>query len=167
MNNPTLLMLIGLPCSGKSTWVKNQKILKDYTIIDTDSYIDTRANDLNLTYNDVFDSEIKHANHAMNNKIMSAITSDNNIIWDQTNLAGESRVKKLNKIPEHYYKVAVVFDIDQGTIYNRLDARSKSGKDIPLHVIKNMLSQYSRPQFHEGFDAIMYITEDKCFTSFQ
>ena len=56
-----LYMLIGVPGSGKSTWINNQDWSKDCALISTDKLIEIEATRLGKTYNDVFKNYIKKA----------------------------------------------------------------------------------------------------------
>jgi len=46
--------LVGVPASGKSTWVENQDWAKDYVIVSTDDFVEKYAADQGKTYNEVF-----------------------------------------------------------------------------------------------------------------
>ena len=52
----TVYMLVGVPASGKSTWVSNQKF-EDVIIASSDAYIDTVAAKSGKTYNEVRSEE--------------------------------------------------------------------------------------------------------------
>ena len=61
---PELVMLSGIPTSGKSTYVK--RLLKipywsNAVVLSTDDYIEKEAQRLNLTYNEIFDDAISDA----------------------------------------------------------------------------------------------------------
>ena len=56
-----LLMLCGIPTSGKSTYVQKLKTLddwKDAVVLSTDNYIEEYAKGVGQTYNEVFDDVI-------------------------------------------------------------------------------------------------------------
>ena len=46
-------MLIGVPGSGKSTWVENQDWAKNCVYVSTDQYVEAYAKGLGKTYNEV------------------------------------------------------------------------------------------------------------------
>ena len=56
---PTIYMLIGVPASGKSTWVEQNK--GNALVISTDNLIEAYAANLGKTYNEVFKEQIKIA----------------------------------------------------------------------------------------------------------
>ena len=126
MNTPKLYMLIGLPGSGKSTFIN--KILnpnKDwYTIVlSTDASIERYAEAHGKTYDDVFQEAIKGAETYLNDKLDHAIEHEYSIIWDQTNLTRKSRARKLAKIREYYYKIAMVVETDEEKRLDGLNQR--------------------------------------------
>lgn len=150
--NPTLYMLIGLPGSGKSTWIKNCNI-NNCVVLSTDDYIERQAQRLGKTYDELFRISIAAADVNLAKDLNEAIDTGKNIIWDQTNLSNSVRAKKLYRIPNNYRKVAIVFRVPDDVLEQRLDNRP--GKTIPEHVINNMKKSFEYPKLSEGFDEIM------------
>lgn len=151
---PTLYMLIGIPGSGKSTWIQNQNFnLNDTVIVSTDNIIEERAAVKGMTYSDVFQDEIKSATAEMNQILQNAVANNKDIVWDQTNLTAKTRRPKLMKFPTEYEKVAVFFATpDDVELQRRLGNRV--GKVIPANVVLAMKSQLQLPHVDEGFDRI-------------
>lgn len=70
------LILCGIPCSGKSTYVQKLRTLKYWensVVLSTDNYIEQRARELNKTYNDIFKETIKEATHNLQKELDLAI----------------------------------------------------------------------------------------------
>lgn len=158
-NQPILYMLVGLPGSGKSTYSEINlepalQLAGDFFYYSTDHYIDKIAKELELTYDDVFEDNIRDATAAMNLFLAEAIKSKRDVIWDQTNLTVNSRRKKLARFPAEYRKVAMVFEVAEDVLNERL--ANRPGKTIPAHVIKSMRDSYVAPTLDEGFDAIRF-----------
>jgi predicted kinase len=150
---PNLYMLIGVPGSGKSTWIKNQNFDSNVVIISTDDIIERHAQAQGLTYSEVFQNEIKAATAEMNRNLADAIAKNKDIVWDQTNLTAKSRKPKLSQIPNTYEKHAVFFKTpDEQELKRRL--ASRPGKTIPANVVLGMKSQLQMPTVEEGFDFI-------------
>jgi predicted kinase len=150
-------MMVGVPGSGKSTWIANQNF--DWTktmVVSTDAIIDQRAAEQGKTYSEVFQKEIKSATTKMNLNLKNAIANNMDIVWDQTNLTAKSRASKLSQIPDNYNKVAVFFstppDIE---LKRRLDSRP--GKTIPANIVLGMKSQLEKPTTSEGFDKVISV----------
>lgn len=147
---PTLYMLIGVPGSGKTTWIKNNK--HNAVVASTDLYIERYAMKTGKTYNDMFKELIGVATDQMNKDVANAVKEKRDIIWDQTNLTAKSRKAKLAKIPTDYHKVAVFFPVPKD-LRDRL--ASRPGKTIPEPVILSMINQLQPPTKEEGFDEIV------------
>lgn len=155
------MMLVGLPGSGKSTFIRNlveQGI--EYTVASTDNYIEERATEEGISYDEAFSKHIKAASKNMNKIIQSAVANRVPLIWDQTNLTPKSRKKKLKMIPaDIYYRKAVYFDIPDDVLVKRLKMRGEAeGKNIPFHVMERMKESFIAPTREEGFDTIEKIT---------
>lgn len=148
---PEIIMLVGAPCSGKSTW--RQQNCPDYVLIDTDSYIEQRALEQGLSYGDVFEQEIKNAERDMQQRLRFAVAAGRSMVWDQTNMTRKSRERKLSQVPGFYRRAAVVFSVEPDVLIERNRKRAQeTGKAIPDHVIRNMLSGFEMPSEDEGYD---------------
>lgn len=148
-------MLVGVPASGKSTWIKRQNFDWSKTvIISTDAYIEDQAALQGKTYSEVFNDEIKAATFKMNETLKSAIKFGLNIVIDQTNCSVKTRASKLSQFPKSYNKIAVFFPTpNEEELNNRLGSRP--GKTIPDFVMKNMISSLVPPTEAEGFDKVI------------
>ena len=152
---PKLYMLIGVPASGKSTWREQFFETNRAMIIGTDDTLEDIAATQNKTYNDVFKDNIKFANKLMDIHMRVALESDMDIVWDQTNLTVKSRKGKLDKVPEHYEKIAVVFLTPEDEEWQRrLD---RPGKSIPQNILMGMRDSMQFPDPEEGFDRIQVV----------
>lgn len=153
-------MMIGLPGSGKSTYIKNMfenegTDFHKWAILSSDGYIEMRAQELGKTYDEVWASERKNAVKNLKVSLKNALRLGCHIVWDQTNLTAAIRRNRLAKIPASYTKIGCVFTSSKTTREERLDARV--GKTIPENVLQNMIKQYEHPTIDEGFDYIYYI----------
>lgn len=153
MTTPKLYVLVGVPGSGKSTWVNNQEWAKDCAYISTDKFVDEEAKRQGKTYNDVFDDYMKTATQLMANEVIAARESVKDIIWDQTSTTVKSRARKFRMLPD-YYAIAVVFPTPEGEEHKR--RLNRPGKNIPAHVMKNMIEGFEMPTEEEGFKEIWY-----------
>jgi predicted kinase len=146
-------MLVGVPGSGKSTWINSGIVGSGVYVASTDNIIEGLAQIAGKTYDEMFKSSIKYAEKTMYVNVMDAVKRDMTIIWDQTNLTFKSRAKKLIMIPDHYMKIAVLFPTPQEKeLQRRLSSRS--GKTIPEHVIASMTDTMEVPMLAEGFDEV-------------
>lgn len=146
----TLYMLVGVPGSGKSTWIKNND--HNSVVLSTDNYVERAAEKYGKTYSEVFQDTIGYATEQMEKDLLQAVRNERDIIWDQTNLTAKARKGKLSRIPKSYKKVAVYFSVPQD-LRDRL--ASRPGKTIPEPVIISMINQLQPPTKEEGFDEIV------------
>lgn len=153
---PKCVMLIGLPGSGKSTWIKNKNMAYRYEILSTDRFIDTCAAIHNKTYNEVFKDFIDEATHIFNADMKYYISIRTDIIIDQTNTSAKSRAKKLKSfLDAGYCCEAYVFESNMSLEQiNEL----RPGKQIPAYVYQSMISNFQYPTLDEGFAYIYGVT---------
>jgi len=151
---PRCYQMVGVPGSGKSTWIANQAWAQDCVVVSTDRWIEVFARELNSTYSDVFDLFMPAAVRAMSAEVSRAQQQGRDIIWDQTSVSVFSRAKKFASLP-NYEHVAVVFRTpEQGELARRLAGRP--GKTIPDSVLRNMIDSFEEPTEEEGFQEIWY-----------
>lgn len=158
MNEKIFIMLIGVPSSGKSYFVKNTlpQLLpnKKFIIISSDKILDRKAAEQGKTYSEIFNNEIKSATSEMSQEFRNAIANNENVIWDQTNLTPNTRKGKLLQVPKDYFKIAIVLKVPEPEeLQRRLNSRP--GKFIPLGVVNSMIDQFTPPTYDEGFDKII------------
>ena len=154
MTTPKVYMLIGVPGSGKSTWVANQEWAKDIPVVSSDKFIDEHAAKEGKTYNDVFADYVKIATRLMDNQVLICKANNTDIIWDQTNTSAKSRKAKLDKL-DGYEKIAVYFPTpEKEELDNRLAQRV--GKHIPSSVMSSMIANLEVPTEEEGFNEIWF-----------
>jgi len=150
----TVYILVGVPGSGKSTWVSAQNWLGDAVVVSTDQYIEKVAKEAGKTYSEVFEDNMSDAVSNMLDMVESAAVLGKDIVWDQTSTTVKSRASKIKMLPE-YRKIAVFFATpDTPELRARLAGRH--GKNIPGAVLANMISGLVVPTIEEGFDEIWY-----------
>jgi predicted kinase len=150
-------MLVGVPGSGKSTWLDQQGFGRDTAIISTDQHIDAEAARQGRTYSEVFKGFVKRATSIMNADLAIAIKDGDDICWDQTNVTSKSRAAKLASVPNTYRKVAVFFPTPEPKELERRLA-SRPGKHIPWNILQGMASQLEIPTEDEGFDEVVVVS---------
>ena len=151
---PTVYVLVGVPGSGKSTWIRNQDWSQDCAIVSTDNHVENYAKAVGKTYNQVFNDYMPTAVKLMAEDVVKAREAGKDIIWDQTSTTVASRKKKFNMLP-NYHAVAVVFPTPEPEELERRLA-SREGKSIPWNVMQGMISGLKLPTLEEGFDEIWY-----------
>lgn len=149
-----LYVLVGVPASGKSTWIKNQDWALGLNIVSTDVWVEDYANRMGKTYSEVFDEYMPTAVKLMADHVVKCREHNHDIIWDQTSTTVLSRAKKIRMLPD-YYKIAVVFKTPpMEELKTRL--ASRAGKVVPMEIVESMIANWEEPTKEEGFDEIWY-----------
>lgn len=150
----TVYVLVGVPGSGKSTWIQNQDWARDCVVVSTDAFVEQEAERQGRTYNEVFHDYMPTAVKLMADQVVAARDAGRDIIWDQTSTTVASRRKKFAMLP-NYHAVAVVFQTPEPAELERRLA-GRLGKSIPWNVMQGMISGLKVPTEEEGFDEIWY-----------
>ena len=171
---PIIMILVGLPGSGKSTFVNTllegdldcskdpyyaaAGHVKDYVVLSSDNLIEAYAKSIGKTYNEVFKEAIKDCEAKLKLMFQDAVKEKRNIIIDQTNMTVSKRTYILSKVPEGYHKIVVHFTAGLDIVKERLQKREReTGKHIPWHVMEHMYNRMEKPTLEEGFDEILMI----------
>ena len=154
LESPFVLVMVGLPGVGKSTWLKNNgKPDLSCMVVSSDYYIDQAAADLGKTYNEVFERSVKKAQKLADYDADEAMMNELNVFWDQTNLSIKKRKKILDMFPVEYHRYAVYFCLPEYQEWMRR-LNSRPGKTIPEHILMNMKKSMEVPSPSEGFDSV-------------
>jgi predicted kinase len=154
MKMPKCYQLVGVPASGKSTWISTQDWALNCAKVSTDKWVEIYANEVGRTYSEVFADFMPTAVDLMAKEVIAAREMGRDIIWDQTSTTLASRARKFNMLPD-YEHIAVVFKTpEHKELMRRLTSRP--GKEIPEHVIASMIASWEEPTLEEGFKEIWY-----------
>ena len=147
-------LLIGVPASGKSTWIKNNIGLFD-SIASSDDTIEQVAEEYGFTYNESFSKLIDFATMVLNKDLKVAIQNQHRIAIDRTNVSSKKRKHFIDMFKRAGYKVvAVYFPTPPKEEWERR-LSDRSGKTIPQNVLNSMANNLVPPSLEEGFDEII------------
>jgi len=146
---PKCYQLIGVPGSGKSTWIKNQIWALGLTVVSTDSFVEDYAKSQGKTYSEVFTEYMPTAVDLMAEQVVIARKHNHTVIWDQTSTTVASRKRKFRMLPD-YEHIAVVFGTPNPDELARRLA-SRPGKNVPWTVVQGMIDNFEMPTEDEGF----------------
>ncbi len=152
-----IIYLIGLPASGKSTFV--EKALKDsqekdFQIVSTDNIITDYAKRHNISYiQSIWRLQREHVDNILLNGLNDCLCQGKNVIVDRTNLSFEERYLTMRFVPKNYIRKAIIFNIQQDHLRTRLLKREQlTDKHIPDWVVERMRRSFQFPygrEFHE------------------
>lgn len=157
---PTLIIMVGLPGTGKSTLVKELTAMDpDAFVYSTDRLIEEWSAGQGWSYDFGFSKYIDKATQQMNEWLDVAVRDGQNIIWDQTNLGAKKRQGILGRFGKNWEKECRCILPPRGDSqiedwHWRL--ANRPGKTIPGHIIRNMTESFSIPRLDEGFDRVYY-----------
>lgn len=158
MKRPMIHLMVGIPYSGKSTYIRNQEALSALTVVDTDSFIEKRAKELGTSYGAIFDCMIGEATELRDWNVDIAIKKDRSFVVDQTNITKATRAYWIELARKHRYNItAYVFALpsDEGKLLARREARAD--KLIPISVLADMINAFEVPTLEEGFTEIIHV----------
>lgn len=143
-----LIIMCGLPASGKSTIAKN---IKNSIVISTDDIREEINGDANNQENAnlIFDTAFNRIKENLINKEFE------NIIFDATNIDYKRRMDIINKFKKYADNIECYF---VWTTYEEcLERNSKRDRKVPEEVIKRMYFNFYIPQLFEGFNNVRII----------
>ena len=150
-----VIVLVGLPSSGKSTWVR-KKCMEDEEfgqfIISRDGILEEN------TIGKDYEEKWKNADQKQIDRLLQSsykwAKEFNSVVVDMTHMSKKSRRRTLSHFDNSYKKKAVVFLTDMQKL--RLQNEKRSGKIIGENVINKMMRSFYPPTLAE-FDEIEYV----------
>lgn len=156
LKTPFVIILIGPPLSGKTTWIREN--LNDVEVISRDEILMDVYGSRN--YTEAFKNvNQKKVDKVLNDTFIRLNNEKKNVVVDMTHMGSKRRRMNLNYFSDDYYKLGVIFPILSDEEYKRRNEKRKleENKDIPESVIKNMISNYQNIKPIEGFDKVISI----------
>jgi predicted kinase len=147
---PLLVVVVGAPGSGKSTWGKKFAQEKGINYISSDelrAQLGTGEDDQTVTPQ-VFG--------IVKRKVEDWLSRGQSVLVDATNINKKDRKMYVDAANRHgAYKLAVVFEVSKEELLKRNKARGDAGgRNVPEWVIDKMLTKYQRPDTVE-FDKVV------------
>ena len=156
IKEPFVMLLIGPPLVGKTTWFNKTFQDKSATLISRDAIVMEVAGTDN--YNHAFNTvDQKEVNRQLDHRIETAIKNKQNVVVDMTNLTSKRRKSTLSHFTDDYTKIAVIFPmLSEEEFKSRNKKRElEENKTIPENVIKNMIASYQPISQSEGFNKVV------------
>ena len=154
LKEPFVIILIGPPLSGKTTWIREN--FPTTEVISRDEIVMEVYGSRN--YTEAFKSvDQKEVDKVLTQKFIDANKEKKNVIVDMTHMASNRRKQNLNYFTDDYYKLAVIFPILSEEEYVKRNQKriEEENKDLPMGVVKSMISSYQPITSDEGFNKII------------
>lgn len=154
LKEPFVIILIGPPLSGKTTWIREnfpttEVISRDETVMEVYG---------SRNYTEAFNNvDQKEVDRVLTQKFLDANSSKKNVIVDMTHMASKRRKQNLNYFSNDYYKLGVIFPILSDDEYEKRNQKriEEENKDLPMRIVKSMISSYQPIATDEGFNKVI------------
>jgi len=154
IKEPFVIILVGPPLSGKTTWIRNN--FPTTEVISRDEIVMEVYGSKN--YTDAFNNvDQKEVDRVLDSRLKEANKSKKNVIVDMTHMTSKRRKQNLDYFSDDYYKLAVIFPIlsDEEYVKRNKKRIEEENKDLPMHIVKRMISSYQPIRSDEGFNKIV------------
>ncbi|KAL7834528.1 hypothetical protein SRHO_G00287750 [Serrasalmus rhombeus] len=158
-----MLMMVGLPGSGKTTWsskYSEQHPEKKYTILGTNAIME-KMKVMGLrrqrNYAGRWDVLIQQATQCLNRLIQIAARKKRNYILDQTNVYGSAQRRKMRPFEGFQRKAIVICPTDEDLKERTLKRTDEEGKDVPDHAVLEMKANFVLPEAGDFLDEVIFI----------
>ena len=146
MNKPEVIMTVGLPGSGKSTWANEKAFIDGYKVFSSDQMRVKMFGDINYQKkNGELFAEIYK-------EIKEAVEKGENVILDATNIDSKKRIEFINRLDGiDCVKTARIFALPfTNCLYNNWMRFRK----VPFEAMERMYRHWQTPFYFEGWDNI-------------
>jgi len=154
IKEPFVIILVGPPLSGKTTWIRNN--FPTTEVISRDEIVMEVYGSKN--YTDAFNNvDQKEVDRVLDSRLKEANKSKKNVIVDMTHMTSKRRKQNLDYFSDDYYKLAVIFPILSDEEYAKRNKKriEEENKDLPMHIVKRMISSYQPIRSEEGFNKVI------------
>uniref|UniRef100_A0A3B3TC97 Uncharacterized protein n=1 Tax=Paramormyrops kingsleyae TaxID=1676925 RepID=A0A3B3TC97_9TELE len=158
-----ILMMVGLPASGKTTWAMKhaeENPAKKFNILGTNAIMD-KMKVMGLrrqrNYAGRWDVLIQQATQCLNRLIQIAARKKRNYILDQTNVYGSAQRRKMRPFEGFQRKAIVICPTDEDLKERTLKRTDEEGKDVPDHAVLEMKANFVLPEAGEFLDDVAFV----------
>ncbi|KAM9481785.1 heterogeneous nuclear ribonucleoprotein U-like protein 1 isoform 2-T3 [Clarias gariepinus] len=162
-----ILMMVGLPACGKTTWAAKHAELnpqKKYSILGTNAIME-KMKVMGLrrqrNYAGRWDVLIQQATQCLNRLIQIAARKKRNYILDQTNVYGSAQRRKMRPFEGFQRKAIVICPTDEDLKERTLKQTDVEGKDVPDHAVLEMKANFVLPESGDFLDEVIFVELQK------
>ena len=154
-DKPQFIMTIGIPGSGKSTWIGSQTEDENTIVVSPDSIREE------LTGSVSDQTQNNKVWWVAKQRVIEGLNNGKNVILDATNVDGKSRRRFLQGLPSGIGLKAKVFNVDPEEAKRRIKEQIDKGENrsnVPPDVIDRMQAKFENttPEKlqEEGFEVL-------------
>uniref|UniRef100_A0A8C9T639 Heterogeneous nuclear ribonucleoprotein U-like 1 like n=1 Tax=Scleropages formosus TaxID=113540 RepID=A0A8C9T639_SCLFO len=158
-----MLMMVGLPGCGKTTWAikhAEEHPEKKFNILGTNAIME-KMKVMGLrrqrNYAGRWDLLIQQATQCLNRLIQIAARKKRNYILDQTNVYGSAQRRKMRPFEGFQRKAIVICPTDEDLKERTLKRTDEEGKDVPDHAVLEMKANFVLPEPGDFLDDVTFV----------
>ncbi|CAL4107107.1 unnamed protein product [Meganyctiphanes norvegica] len=162
-----IIMMVGLPASGKTTWVNkfcSENADKKYNVLGTNNLIDKmKVNGLprKRNYAGRWEVLIERCTKCLNSLLQMSYKRRRNFIIDQTNVYPSAQRRKMKGFAGFKRRAVVICPSDED-LKKRTEKREKEeGKDVPDKAVLEMKANFKLPEEGDLFDVVQFVEESQ------
>ncbi|XP_075463015.1 heterogeneous nuclear ribonucleoprotein U-like protein 1 isoform X2 [Ascaphus truei] len=162
-----ILMMMGLPGAGKTTWAMKHTAAnpaKKYNILGTNAIME-KMKVMGLrrqrNYAGRWDVLIQQATGCLNRLIQIAARRKRNYILDQTNVYGTAQRRKMRPFEGFQRRAVIICPTDEDLKDRIVKRTDEEGKDVPDSAVLEMKANFSLPDSGDFLNEVIYVELQK------
>ncbi|CAM9927176.1 unnamed protein product [Lampetra planeri] len=162
-----VLMMVGLPGVGKSTWAEKHcrdNPEKKYNIMGTNNIME-KMKIMGLrrqrNYAGRWDVLIQEATHCLNRLLQIAARKRRNYILDQTNVYGSAQRRKMRPFEGFQRKAIVICPTDEDLKDRSKKRTVEEGKEVPDSAVLEMKANFTLPEASDFLNEVVFVELQK------
>ncbi len=151
-----LIMMVGLPGSGKTTYAKHLSNTLNNVVVHSSDAIRKEMYGVEKEQCDP-----GHVFSLLHKRAVIDLRCGKDVIYDAINIKADDRKRAIQAITNDVptvEKIALIMDTDLEACK---DNNASMHRHVPEYAYERMLATFSRPEFSEGFDQIISIQQKK------
>ncbi|XP_064831433.1 heterogeneous nuclear ribonucleoprotein U-like protein 1 isoform X2 [Oncorhynchus masou masou] len=158
-----ILMMVGLPACGKTTWASKHTEghpEKKYNTLGTNAIME-KMKVMGLrrqkNYAGRWDVLIQQATQCLNRLIQIAARKRRNYILDQTNVYGSAQRRKMRPFEGFQRKAIVICPTEEDFKERTLRQTDEQGKDVPDQAVLEMKANFLLPEPSDFLEEVIFV----------
>lgn len=158
IQTPLCIFMVGIPYSGKSTFIARHPWLSGMPVLSLDDEVMTLTGSDYSRWAEV----VSQANQQLEEKLNSLIAQHHSFVIDKTNVTKIERQALIARLKETGYRLAaIVLDVpDEAVLKERILKRTQ--KKIPTEVMERMKANYfcGLDSLTDEFDSVLFVDSE-------